>query len=130
MSGRRKETIMLVLKSLALVSWLSLGNLHPAAAPAQCDPDTGQLPAIQMPAPVPMQGTCSDKDGGDVPGVASYAVDGGGAWYVDSCVAGRTQLREMICAGYFVTFVYHNCTCVNVNINIPGYGTAVSAKCQ
>jgi len=86
--------------------------------------------AIGIPAPTPMQGTCSDKDGGDVPGTASYAVDGGGAWYVDACNGFQTQEFEKICNGYFVTQVTHNCTCVFVTISSPGYGNTSAAKCQ
>lgn len=113
---------MAMLISLLANHHLATTHAKPEVAPAS--------QTIGIPAPTPMQGTCSDKDGGDVPGTASYAVDGGGAWFVDSCNGFQTQEFEKICNGYFVTQVTHNCTCVFVTITIPGYGNTSAAKCQ
>lgn len=79
----------------------------------------------------PATGTCSDKDGGNVPSVASYAVDGSGiGYYLDSCSGSGNTLYEKVCNGYYVTSISHTCTCVHVTIQIPGWGSAASARCN
>jgi hypothetical protein len=77
---------------------------------------------------------CTDGDGGNVPTVASYAIDQGGAVFVDSCQS-STSVREMICNNGLVTSVVDTCSagmqCATEVISVPGHpGTWVAAKCK
>jgi len=108
---------MLSLHGIALILMLS------AAPPSQ-----------HAPSRVPLTG-CTDGDGGNVPTVASYVIDQGGAVFVDACTVGAGGVREQICNNGLVTSVVDTCSsgmhCVNETISVPGHpGTWVSAKCQ
>jgi hypothetical protein len=82
--------------------------------------------------PVAMTG-CTDGDGGNVPGTASYVIDAVSNVFVDRCNTSGTAVNEYICNGSFATSVLDPCAngCVTQTITIPGFpGTWVVAKCR